>query len=286
MIKNKKKPLNKVFTKFRPLILSRHGSHSPLREKGALGYFPFRSVVRLGSTTNAEADRIECNSIEGVRNSANKFRMKNCFTNEKVKTADWWVKNNEGSFVKENNPNNITNISQLPYPIIAKHIYGSRGTGNYKLDTQQELETWMRDKDMNNYILEVFVKYFREYRLHITEDGCFYTCRKLLKNDAPEGTWQKHDSVCSWALESNPTFKKPNNWNLIVEDCVKALKSLKLDIGAFDVMVQGSKNGEERDNPKWNICESASAPSFGEITLQKYKEQIPKILMKKYELQH
>ena len=43
----------------------------------------------------------------------------------------------------------------------------------------------------------------REYRLHVTKFGCFYTCRKLVKNDAPEDTWQKHDDVCNWVFEEN-----------------------------------------------------------------------------------
>ena len=74
---------------------------------------------------------------------------------------------------------------------------------------------------------------------------------KHLKNDAPEGTWQLHDSVCSWAIETNPSFKRPKNWNLIVEDCVRAKNALGLDICCFDVMVQGSKKGVERENLEW-----------------------------------
>ena len=122
----------------------------------------------------------------------------------------------------------------------------------------------------------------REYRLHVTKFGCFYTCRKLVRSDAPEGTWQKHDDVCNWVLEKNPSFKKPKNWDAIVADCIKAKDALGLDICAFDVGVQGAKDGVERENPEWVIFESCSAPSFGAVTGQKYIEILPKLLIDKY----
>jgi hypothetical protein len=279
-----KNAVKKVITKFRPLILSRHPSHDPLREKGALGFFPFRSVVRLGSTTVAEPERIECNSIEGVRNSASKLRMKQCFTRAGIKTADWWTYSAQNSFAKFGDNRNVMSLADN-FPIIAKSHFGSRGEGNYKLDTQQDLERWMRGKDLSGYIFEKFHNYTREYRLHVTEEGCFYTCRKLVRNDAPEeGRWSRHDDNCVWVIESNPSFNKPVNWDTIVTECVKALKALGLDICCFDVKVQGARkdNGNLRENPEFIIIESGSAPSFGEITLQKYCEEIPKVLKKKY----
>lgn len=274
-----KKQLNKTYTSFRPLLFSRHPSHQALRTR--LSLLPFRSLIRLGSTTNHTRDRVECNNIQGVKNSANKLLMKKCFTRAGVKTANWWTYSC-GVFIKNNIGEQGCDINNLPYPIVAKSLLGSRGTGNYKLDTQESLQEWMREKDLYNYIFEEFYTYSREYRLHIGLNGCFYTCRKLLKPDAPDNTWQRHDDVCSWALESNPSFKKPLNWNEIVEDCVKAKNALGLDICAFDVMVQGAKDRQERTNPEWIILESCSAPSFGDITLQKYIEEIPKILKHKH----
>lgn len=232
----------------------------------------FRSVVRLGSTTVPEDNnkRIELNTAQSIKNSASKLLMKECFTEAGVKTAKWCLAAEKESW------------ESLSLPIVTKSLYGSRGIGNTKLDTLEQLESWSIGKNLNNYILEEFIKMTREYRLHITQEGCFYTCRKLLKNDAPEGTWQRHDDVCNWIVEENPKFKKPNNWELIVQDCIKAQKALSLDICAFDVMTQGSKDGKERDAPEWIICESCSAPSFGSITLERYIEQIPKTLINKY----
>ncbi len=277
----------KKFTSFRPVLFSRHPTHQVLR--GNLPLFKFRSVIRLGSTTDARDSitnggrRIEINTMEGVRNSASKLRMKTKFTQAGVKTADWWTWDNAGQiFIKNNIGEQGTSRVDMPYPLVAKHIYGSRGTGNYLLKTKDDFDAWSRGKEFNNYIFEKFIKMSREYRLHITSGGCFYTCRKLLKNDAPEGTWQRHDDVCTWVVENNPSFKKPRNWDTIVADCIKAKDALGLDICAFDVMVQGSRDGQERENPEWNICESCSAPSFGEITAQKYIEELPKVLTAKF----
>lgn len=276
----------KKYKLYRPLILSRHGTHSILRANNkTLPLLPFRSVIRLGSSTESDG-RIEINTIEAVKNSASKLLMKQKFTEVAVKTAKWWVKNtaNVGktfTFANENDSDYDCNIEELPYPLVAKSHFGSRGVGNTKFNTKEELEAWLLNKNLNNYIFEEFVKMTREYRLHVTKFGCFYTCRKLVKNDAPEDTWQRHDDVCNWVLEENPSFKKPKNWNDIVADCIKAKNALGLDICAFDVGVQGAKDGVERENSEWIIFESCSAPSFGEVTSKKYIEILPKILIDK-----
>lgn len=268
-------------TKFKTVVYSRHPSHKILRN--SLPLLPFRSCVRLGSTTivsdviSLGGNRIECNSIAGVRNSSSKLLMKRCFTRENVKTADWLEGNNI-------NINQI--IERLGLPVIAKSLHGSRGEGNSKLNTRAELETWLRGKNLSNYIFEKFYTYSREYRLHVTNDGCFYSCRKMLRSGTPESEqWHRHDSNSVWIVEENPQFDKPVNWRDIVQDCIRAKNALGLDICAFDVKVQGriDNNGRNRTNPEWIVIESCSAPSFGEITARKYLIEIPKLLMKKYE---
>jgi hypothetical protein len=285
----------RTLTQFRPKILSRHPSHDILRTN--LPYFVFRSVVRLGSTTTLDdgRSRIEVNSVQGVNNSANKFLMKLCFTRAGVKTADWYrydkTQAGPNKFIQyTSNPevgNVSRNLSELPYPIIAKHLKGSRGTGNYLLNSKEDFEKWGTNKDTDNYIFEKYYTYNREYRLHVTEDGCFYGIRKLLKSDTPvEKRFQRHDDNCVWYTDENPKFDKPSNWDTIVDNCVKALKGLGLDIACFDVKVQSTvdKRGNKRKSPEFIIIESGSAPSFGTITAQKYLEQIARLLEKKYDI--
>jgi len=274
----------KKYKLFRPMLLSRHPSHSILRAKNqTLPLLPFRSVIRLGSSTESDG-RLEINTVQAVKNSASKLLMKQKFTEAGVKTAKWFmpiIMGNQQRFEDVSEGSHCT-IDILPFPLVAKSHFGSRGIGNTKFNNKEELEAWLPGKNLNNYIFEQFVKMTREYRLHVTKFGCFYTCRKLVKNDAPEGTWQRHDDVCNWVLEENPSFKKPKNWDDIVADCVKAKDALGLDICAFDVGVQGAKDGVERENPEWIIFESCSAPSFGNITGQKYIEILPKLLIDKY----
>ena len=130
----KKITAKKVFTSFKPQVRSRHPSHKWLREN--LPLFPFRSIIRLGSTmtlqeaypskTSDQLARIkEINSVQGVKNSSSKLLMKQCFTRASVKTADWFIYN-EGAFFKGGIVNsNVVDRSDLPYPIIAKSHYGS-----------------------------------------------------------------------------------------------------------------------------------------------------------------
>ncbi len=49
--------------------------------------------------------------------------------------------------------------------------------------------------------------------------------------------------VCGWwrKIES---FNKPNNWQEIIDECVKALKAIGLDVAAFDVKVAAKDTNE------------------------------------------
>ncbi len=281
----------------RPSVRSRHNTHSGLRTK--LERLPFRSIVRLGSTTSTEeinrerrskgltpATFVECNTVEAVKNSSSKLKMKQCFTRAGVKTADWFSYNtvNNTFYACFGETNRDLNIQDLPYPIVSKSHFGSRGQGNVLHQDRASLESWMRGKDLSNYIFEKYYNYSREYRLHISNNGCFYTCRKMLKRDAPEANkWQRHDDNCVWIVEENTQFDKPVNWSTIVEHSVKALNSVGLDVGAVDVRVQSRLDGRDRvrENPDFIIVEINSAPSFGELTEQHYLTEIPRILNRK-----
>lgn len=278
------------------IIRSRHPSHRVLR-----GFIKtnIRTIIRLGSTTSTKeileglklkdksANIVEINTPTAIKNSANKLLMKQCFTESKIKTADWWVLDRGLEFMSKITNTN-THIGSLPYPIVVKHIYGSRGNGNTLIKDRAELEKWLKGKTLSNYIFEKFYNYNREYRLHVTADGCFYTCRKMLKSDTPEEKrWFRNDSNSVWVLEKNEHFDKPINWDNIIKDCVKALNSVGLDFGAVDLRVQSTtvtdklEKEVQRKNPEYIVVEINSAPSFGKITALKYLEMLPKLIEKK-----
>ena len=284
------------------IIRSRHPSHRVLRRTIKTSV---RTIIRLGSTTSTKeilenlklkdksANIVEINTPTAIKNSANKLLMKQCFTKADIFTADWFIKYDSiggRGWLQKNVPlgQGDRSISELPYPIVVKHIFGSRNNGNTLIKNQEELEKWLVGKTLNNYIFEKFYNYNREYRLHVTADGCFYTCRKMLKSDTPEEKrWFRNDSNSVWVLEENEQFDKPVNWDNIIEDCVKALNSVGLDFGAVDLRVQSTtvtnKLGKEvqRKNPEYIVVEINSAPSFGEITALKYLEMLPKLIEKK-----
>lgn len=267
----------KKLTKFKVQIFSRHPSHSHLRE--GIPLLPFKSVVKLGSDTikgderSEGGNRVEINTVASIGNSADKLKMKECFSARSVKSCTWW----KGT---ANKPADVN------FPIVAKARFGSRGNGNTLIKTQVELDTFKRGKDLTNYIFEAYYNYVREYRLHITKDGCFYTNRKMLKRNTPEANkWYRNDDNCTWILETNPQFDKPTNWNNIVAECVKALQSTGLDIGACDVRVQSATREDgarRRDQPEFAIIEINSAASHGEKTALKYREILPQLLRDKY----
>ena len=278
-----------MYTSFRPRIRSRHPSHKVLRHtENNLPYMPFRSRIRLGSTTEVN-DRfpvVELNSIEAIRNSSSKLRMKQCFTQAGVKTAQWFIYNQQTSeFTDVINEGNVQ-IEDMPFPIIAKKHFGSRNNGNTKLDTIEQLREYISANDMSRVLFEKYYAYNREYRLHVNSEGCFYTCRKMLKSDAPEEVrWFRNDAHCVWIMEDNPSFDKPVNWQAVVDESVKALQAVGLDFGAVDLRIQSATTGRgtRREEPDFIVVEINSAPSFGDRTTEAYLQEIPEMLRRKRE---
>jgi hypothetical protein len=261
---------------------------------------PVQSVIRLGSSTPIEGTValggriIEINTIAAIANSANKKLMKQCFDHAGVMSADWFIRDRQGNFYLQQGIGVdpiLTPIAELPYPLLAKGHMGSRGRMNHKFENQAELEAWMPHKDTSIYIFEKYYNFTREYRLHVTAEGCFYTCRKMLKRDAEKaGAWQRHDDNCVWFLETNPGFDKPANWDEIVENCKEALLSTELDIASFDVRVQSARDAQQRvrERCEFIIIECNSASSLGEyrpgqpsVVATKYVEVLPRVILKK-----
>jgi len=146
---NTKKKITKKFTQFRPEVRTRHPSHSQLRRKHQLlPLMPFRSVIRLGSSTELSDDsthggkRVELNTVSAIANSADKKRMKALFYENNVPTPIWQYLTNLD--ISGRNPNDKclyfkaqvfgADASTIDFPVILKRDFGSRGEGNTKID--------------------------------------------------------------------------------------------------------------------------------------------------------
>lgn len=69
----------------------------------------------------------------------------------------------------------------------------------------------------------------------------------------------------------------------MVQECVKALNAVGLEIGACDLRTQSTKSKKEgkRMNSKFVVIEINSAPSMGDITLEKYKQKLAELALSK-----
>ncbi len=255
------------------IVRSRNITCTPLKEL----VVPRTTILRLGSTTPTEKiskypNPKEINTSEGCKISGDKIAMKQAFDSSNIPTAEW-VSYNKGVKITEAKALDLFNT--FDGRVIVKHRNSSRGKGIYYFADSDKLYDWMTENanTIHHYIFERYYTYTREYRLHVTKYGCFYTCRKMLRRDA-EVRWHRHNVNSVWITEENPLFDKPTNWDSIVNSCVKALKAVGLDIAAFDVKVQNSQHEE----PKYIILESNSAPSLGEKGLEKYKTILTRLI--------
>lgn len=176
-------------------IRSKHPSIAPLRKSILL---PFRAIYRHGSVTELDMNRykVEINSAEAIRNSGSKLRMKACFDKAQIRSPEWFTA--RGDKLAKSGGDSLISLSDAPYPLVAKKIFGSQGKGMVKLDTEQQAREFFNTHikpGHHGYYFERFYNYTREYRLHVTKGGCFYTCRKMLKSDAPKDKrWFRNDS--------------------------------------------------------------------------------------------
>lgn len=264
----------KKITRFRPQIRSKHPSHRPFRS--IMPRQSFRSVIRLGSVTDLPdtvshgGKRIEVNTVQAIKNTSNKEMMKKCFDKAKIKHLEWYIYKKNDDFIDMIN-SKIISIDYLHFPIIAKHRYHSRGRGLRKLDSKKELMSFISDyKNAGMYHFERYFSGIIEYRIHASPhlDNEIFSIRKLRH--------QNEDGSFGWIFNSHNgcfvrDFVKPSNWKDIVNESIKAVASLGMDIGAVDIKTNRSGN-------IFYIIEVNSAPGMGGITSSSYINAFNKIL--------
>jgi hypothetical protein len=244
-------------------IRSRHPSHSVFRNRLKSNK---KVLIRLGSITETPYNYdLVINTPEAIKISSNKYKMKEAFDVAGVITPEWTY----------NIDDLLGNEPVFSYPIVAKNVYGSRGTGNYKINSPEDLITWSRNRNLKNYIFEKFKNYGKEYRVHVSKEGVFLMWRKLRRLDTPDDQkWFFNNRNCNWVGENHELFDTPSNINQIKEECIKALNAVGLDIGACDVRVMNNVNSRVH----FSIIEINSAPSISPVTEEAYIKEFNKLI--------
>lgn len=196
---------------------------------------------------------------------------KKAFTEFKLNTPE---------FSKDINLNNIKKLienEEFKYPIILKSIYGSKNKGNTFIQKVEDLEEWFKThNNYSNYILEQYINYSKEYRIHVSINGIFSIFRKLRKNNS-EQRWYFNSENSIFKIITKEEFEKHPCYEELNTQLVEATKALQLEIVSFDVRIN-------KDYSKFTIIESNSAPSLNKLgTMQYFKEIIEIVIQKIYE---
>lgn len=264
----------KTFIQRTVRIRTKNPSSNPLRKAILV---PFLAVCRLGSRTPTSVvfprggRVLECNSVESIENSRDKLRMKACFKKHNVTQANWY----HGTFNIETIKKHFGISKTEEYQLVGKAICGFQGKGMVLIENDTQLMDFCKTHTPQNFYLELFHNYGREYRLHATRDKVFMSWRKLRTKDATE-RWFFNSHNCNWVGEAHELFDKPSNWAELCRMACKAVESVGLDIAAIDLRISS------KDPSQFIILECNSAPSLGEEGIIKYREQIREVLINKY----
>lgn len=240
---------------FKLRVFSPNKSCAPLRS------IPFtrRVLLRLGSTTElvSKYKYLEINTIAGVKTSANKITMKRAFDIAKVTHSEW---------ISSVNKDAIRKFFSLHKILIAKHKHSSKGKNIYYIDSLESLEDLLRTVNIKDFVFEKYYFFPNEYRVHIdVNHGCFYACKKVLKEDA-DVEWHKHADNSIFVLVTKEHVL-PECWQKIINDCIKALKEMQLTIACFDILCS---------NNDYIIVESNTAPSLATYGITYYSNHLRK----------
>lgn len=240
---------------FKLRVFSPNKSCAPLRS------IPFnrRVLLRLGSTTPlvSKYKYLELNTIEGVKTSGNKIAMKRAFDKAIISHSEWISSSNKAA---------IYEFLAIHKILIAKHKHSSKGKNIYYIDSLKALDELCNKVNIGDFVFEKYYFFPNEYRVHIdVNHGCFYACKKVLKPDA-DVEWHKHADNSVFVLVTED-MKLPICWKSMIEECIVALKTMKLTIACFDILCS---------NDNYIIVESNTAPSLASYGITYYSNHLKK----------
>jgi len=280
--------------------------------------FPFQVLVSFGKRRNTPENHLRINSNEAIKLTINKVETKALLQSLEIPIVEPYAKFE--TFVDEVQKHfDVERFERVfNYPVLAKKMKGSRGSGMFLLNNINDLATFiqtinarasMNKQEFYSYFFEKAIPLRREFRLHVSPllvnlpltykfeycppngQGQFVrqaTPRIITQRDGLIFAIEKSvpsdlNNIDPDQLTMTSTFTKPNNWQEIVESCTAAVEAVGLDFGAVDVLYDS--------DGKFYISEINSNPEFSthpdnpceSLECQAYIQAMKHIILKKAE---
>jgi glutathione synthase/RimK-type ligase-like ATP-grasp enzyme len=326
-----------------PNIFSKNHSINSLRmnrsektdieKRYPLGRYPVRVVLNVGSKT--KTCRSKCKEIHNqggvvinhpdyIENASNKIKCKELLVKMGLPTPNWITFENLFTITKNNKVRLCKKRMKLTYPIVAKKIKGMGGEGMVKINSEEELIQWRKNKDFSilrqYFFEEVFqpnIKFNYEYRVAVsplltsikrfinkTTDPRVYSflgeivcLKKCMKKEAVE----KNEFGRNLSLGHSFFERIPRDSRIkIYKKNKKRKKNIRFNISdAVDICRQAclacNLDFSAADmlfdslTGNWTILELNTAPSMGNLeqhsySLNCYKEAFKEMITQKIKL--
>jgi len=174
--------------------------------------------------------------------SANKIEQLEVLRENNIPVPKIWTINNDM---------NHRYFKKITFPLMARKKKHSRGSDIIFLKTRFSMKKRIERIKNRDFIVKYIPKE-KEYRVHVLGDVAIEVCEKKHSKKAIENNINIHPHV--WSKERGWTLETIESEGLteIKELAVKAIKALKYDFGAVDLMLG-------KDN-KYYVLEINSAP--------------------------
>jgi hypothetical protein len=208
-----------------------------------------RVVVRLGGTMPYNEYDVQINSVDAIKHSIDKRQQKHLMIGAGLKT--------------------LPILPDPQFPCVVKGRIRSCGTKVFLVEDKKAFAEAVKNVK-NDFYIEPFFEATSEYRLHCTQEEVFFAVKKIKRN--AEDVMINHQNHFN-----KREFLKPRLWEHIKAECVKAMKTLNLDIACFDVLYSSKDN----NNHQFVIAEANTNPEMLNNTFDAYKDAIIKVVNQK-----
>lgn len=274
--------------------------------------FPFQVDVSFGSMKKTRPGALRINTVQAIKNSANKVRTKQIweaagdipYPGQSVMMSDF-VENGTEFLIEDFE-------AAIEYPMVMKRTNRSGGEGFYVIRSVNDLASALAQvapANIPNIFFEPFFDKTDEYRIHVApllagkpisyrldkpvkqndgtwstqmevvtaNNGVIHQVKKKVRGDAQDVEARNFDQGTTFFTSR---FDKPANWTYVCSKAVEAIDALGLDFGFVDVLYN-------RNTSQFVFCESGSNPGMQNnpevptknVTLQCYLQAMKHIIL-------